>query len=66
MFNGNEIEQRDSDGFLNGTAMGKVGGKLVKKYNAGKRAKNFKIELLKQGYDKVHLSSYFSWCFKTS
>jgi hypothetical protein len=61
VFNGYEISQREPDGFLNGTAMGKAGGKLVKDYNALKRAEKFKKELVKQGYDKVHLSSYFSW-----
>ena len=65
VFNGYEISQRESDGFLNGTAMGKAGGKLVKDYNVLQRTKNFKKELLKQGYDKVHLSSYFSWSFDT-
>ena len=49
VFNGNEIEQRDSDGFLNGTTMGKVGGKKMKDYNQLIRADKFKIALLKQG-----------------
>ena len=56
VFNGREIQQRHSDGFINATAMASINGKHFKRYNALKSAKTFKFELSRV-LEETHQSS---------
>jgi len=63
MFNGQEIQQRASDGFVNGTAMAKAGGKNMKEYTRSKRANNYKSALksILPNDMKVHTPALFAF-----
>jgi len=54
LFHGIQIKQRAQDGFVDGTAMAKAGGKKMKVYNQSKRAKQYKKSVCKiLNIDKV-------------